>query len=76
MIVPSDQKNLPLQHFNSLPLGSIHKKYYDNVLKYEPPNRIFNKLSAAFYHYEEFEEIAKFYPNQKAIEATKLEYKT
>lgn len=74
MIVPSDQKNLPLHYFNSLSTDSIHRKYYDNVLKYEAPKGIYQKLKAAYSQYSEFEDIAKFYPNQKLIEATNLEY--
>lgn len=74
MIVPSDQKNLPLSYLNSLSPDSIHRKYFDNSLKYEAPKGIYQKLKTVFSQYSEFEDISKFYPNQKLIEATKLEY--
>ncbi len=75
LIVPSDDKGIAKAFFEALPIDDVNRKYYEGKLKYVSPKGFLRKMyHSLFVQPKLFEELKLFYPYQRNVVATRMEW--
>jgi hypothetical protein len=74
MIVPTQNKRLAEQYYNSLPASDINRRYYEEGLKYNKPTSFFGRLRAYMDIPNKISHLKGFYPYHRTVQATEEEY--
>lgn len=74
MLLPTQNKQLAKEYFDSLPENDLNRKFYNDGLAYKPSSTFIGKLVDCADIPRKISTLKHFYPYQRVIQATETEY--
>ena len=72
--LPSSDLGIAKAYFNSLPEDNVARRFYEGAKYQSPQGAVAKVYHALVVQPKQFEELSRFYPYQRTLEATKKEW--